>query len=329
LALLSQHVANSLKVSIIGEGGEAEARTNTTLNDCKCKIVDFTSPFVPAGASTGQRLPPCYQDHLPADATSFALELENLKDCFLGAGFKGREPEARKCLTRKDATKPAVFLLGDSHARSLKEGLEAATHLEVLPAMWYAAGRTDDLDQVRGILEDQLRAGDVIWWVNRMGGKWHSGDGPIRQQMSPQDLQQFQGDVNVLYSIPIVMSGAVKLVLVEDWAHLGGPDNANRGEASICYMKHTMGQFPTQCSVNYADVKAGRLDALNVLNTMAGKPGVFVFHAPSYLCPQGVCDYNVPNRLAPAYYDQGHLNPYGSLYLSPFICDFMKTNGLH
>eukprot|EP00441_Pelagodinium_beii_P043552 CAMPEP_0197630630 /NCGR_PEP_ID=MMETSP1338-20131121/8047_1 /TAXON_ID=43686 ORGANISM="Pelagodinium beii, Strain RCC1491" /NCGR_SAMPLE_ID=MMETSP1338 /ASSEMBLY_ACC=CAM_ASM_000754 /LENGTH=298 /DNA_ID=CAMNT_0043201887 /DNA_START=67 /DNA_END=963 /DNA_ORIENTATION=- len=297
---------------------------NATLSDCRCAIHDSTSPFVPPEASDDQGLPPCYIDHLPADATTFAVEYENIQECFLGGGWAAQLTAARGCLTRQNPSQPAVFLLGDSHARSLKEGLEAATYKEVLPAMWYGDANADRLREIQGILQEEVRAGDVIWWVNRMGG-----EGGGQTAMDPSDMAQFEAGANLLYSLPVVQSGAAKLVIVEDWPTLGGSSSSTRGEASLCHLKHNLGVFPTACTVSYAAIQAGRAAALGVINTMAGKPGVYVFNAASYFCPQGVCDYNVPGRAASAYFDYGHLNPFGSHYLWPFMCNFMKTNGLH
>lgn len=321
-ALLSQHVVHSTKFE--KEGGKNQSNANLIWSECRCKIVQSTSPFTPAGASDDEA-PPCYEDHLPADIETFAVQYYHETECYLPGGVGGwasNLPVAKNCLTRKDSTQPAIFLLGDSHARSLKDGLEASTYKEVLPAVGYGSADLDVLRDLVSILQEEVKEGDVIWWVMRMGG---AAGGPA---MSAADAAYFETGANLLYNT-LVQSGKAKLVLVEDWPTLGGRADVNRGEASTCHMKHKMGQFPTPCSVNYETIKLGRERALSVINTMKKKTGVFFFSAAELFCPQGLCDYNVPNRVASAYFDYGHLNPFGSRYLSPFICSFMKTRGLH
>lgn len=262
----------------------------------------------------------CYQDRLLADASTFSVQYGDIKNqSFICAGWQGKEQAARTCLTRKDRTKNAIFLLGESHARALKDGLIAASQREVLLVMWCGSSR-GKLDPVQAILQDELRNGDIIWWVNNIGG---SKGG--RTAMHPSEQAAYRTNVDNFFNI--ARKKGAKLVRVEDWPTLGSPGGGGRQEAAMCHWRQRLGA-PTACSVKISDIRARRAEAISVVNVMKGKPGVHVFEAWKYFCVHGLCDCNTPTRRASAYFDYGHLNPYGGRYLSLFLCKLMKQKGL-
>lgn len=293
---------------------------------CKCNEIESTAPFRPPGAMTGPEaasLPACYQDPPPSDYSTFRFQFPNVTQCF-AYSWSSDLVQARTCLTRKDPSKTAIFLLGDSHARSLEDGLVKSTYKEVLPALWISSPANEHvLDLLEPILKEQLKANDVVWFALRMGG---IGGGQMT--MPPHDVESYGTLIPRIQRI--AQEKGAKLVLVNDWPTLGGRPAANRwtSEASLCYLKHKMGQFPTACLAKFEDVQAGRQGISSVMSA-AEKNGAYVFNASKFFCINGQCDYNVPNRTVSAYFDYGHLNPAGSFYLSPFICSFMKDNGFH
>jgi len=283
-------------------------------DNCECAFVEKTTPFVPEHAVCGAKvanLTACYEDR-PIDQTTFAVQYESLAECFIGGGWTGREAEARKCLTRKEKGKSAIFLLGDSHARALQNGIAAAIPREILPAMWYGTDG-DRLEQLWPALEGEVMDGDMVWYVVEMQDD-HRKD-TYQSQLSK--LHELTGKKNAT------------LMLVEDWPHLQnpGPGGAGRQEAFFCHSHHIVGK-PTPCAVRSSEMEERRASIISILQEMQTKEGVHVFNTTTFLCPAGVCDYNIPNRHASAYFDAGHLNPFGSRYLAPFICGFVKSHGL-
>mmetsp|Transcript_5321 Transcript_5321/g.13246 ORF Transcript_5321/g.13246 Transcript_5321/m.13246 type:complete len:426 (+) Transcript_5321:747-2024(+) len=282
-------------------------------HSCACVIPDKTMPFVPEHATCGiegAALPPCYMDS-PVDQTTFAVQYENPAECFHGNGLS--EADARKCFTRTSKNKSAIFLVGDSHARALKNGIATAMPNEILPANWYGTCGVDHVNEIWPALEAEVRAGDMVWYVVKMH--------------SDECLDGYRTVVAKLHEL--TTKKEAKLVLVCDWPKLKdpGPGGAGRQEAFFCYSGHVLGNH-TPCSQSLADMDQQREGMIGILKNMQMKTGVYVFNASKFVCPEGLCDYNIPNRRASAYFDYGHLNPFGSRYLAPFLCDFAMSHGL-
>jgi len=308
-----------------------------------------------------ESLPPCFVPVAPDDEPLLSLEtvkrVEREQPCFLNGFNEGRAKMFERvstCLTpQRSGPSPqrAVYLIGDSHANSLSEGLMASLD-GAASVVWAAMGagcgwvsarvrqaeyqcREDDCSDSDGaqnceayneaivaVFEQVLQPCDTVVLHNARGKYGGTDDDPwLGDWWETYDDQA--AHVRTLQAI--VTSKGASLVLVGDGIELPS-------EPSYCIPTPFAPDAMSQCTLEYND--ANDFDEYELYRELAGQESTYFMELAPLMCtpidggPRQRCDATVPGTDTISYHDTGHLSSAGSLYLWPFLCDFFASHGL-
>lgn len=199
---------------------------------------------------------------------------------------------------------PAVYLIGDSKASVILEGLKKASKMPVYYASWQcnndAKQRTDVFINY---LRNVVKANDIIAFISSSASyKAHAAK-----------------------LVALAYEKQMKLVLLGDYPML-------KDEPGVCFQKSQPGA-ETICSVPKATwlnhVPKKDNDAF-AKQEAAASPGMVFFHdMTDGICPTEKCDMWVPGTSHPAYMDKHHVNKLGSSYMAQSFCKFLSTNRIY
>lgn len=287
---------------------------------CHCKVVDLTlhpPPCADCGPNASA-LPACFiEAKVPATAAYFKYDI-----CFPDYISVPHELAqlAQVCLTPDRGVhgrRPAIFLLGDSHAGAISAGMKAAG-AGVFSVHWWAKSASHLFDkhdkrsyfQSAGIevLSDVLRRGDIVAIAVSYTSRWR-----------PNATATY---ILELYNISLARNASILLfddrppLPVNGWECLPTvfrPSPFNKCQVSLqdlpkLYPKH--------------------IQMREIMITLAQLPGIFFFSYLRLLCDDTMCGAFIPGTTTLAFYDNQHLTEAASLYLYPFICHYLGTHGL-
>jgi len=217
-----------------------------------------------------------------------------------------------QCLTpnRPNPTDRVAFLVGDSHAASIKMGVHTAVQ-HAMSISWmgitgqtcgYIHSATGLCLQVRNIIDQQLnsyvRAGDVVIF-SHAGYKYYTA----------HDQQQQRALLRTLYQNVLQPRGA-NMVIVGDPPIL--PMHAVR-----CLYA------PQNC---YASLTNNDQNA-QLASLATESTGILYMPIHHLFCDSSNCKGQVPGTSTWAYFDASHLTTSGSLYLWPYFCSALEAAG--
>lgn len=274
-------------------------------SSCSCKAVQRRPFHVPPGSveDAVENMPQCFY------AATHPIRVDTGDDCSFmhgsGAYFYSERMPLRdqlKCLAPQGVKSPrqrAVFLLGDSHSIKLRAGLRAATSRPIIGLHWYV-GRMNATEQA---VRMAVRSGDLVVYARVFDA-------------NSRKAAEYIESVNILYNI--VKEAGAKLLLIQDNANVGG----DPGKCAL--------HRKSECAVKEIVARQRQHPFREAVSDMVGKHSdiVFTFDAFPLFCDGEVCDYKIPGTLTPAYQDSHHLTSAATLYLSPFICSFLRQHGL-
>lgn len=205
-----------------------------------------------------------------------------------------------------------MFLIGDSHAGSIKAGLERSVQNDMIVSWVGLTGNTCGYiqDATSGVcgeardimlerLQANVRADDVVVF-SHAGYKFYHTDAQANQRTLLESL----------YTSVLQPRGA-HLVIMGD-----PPKLSNRAY---------------YCLMNTANCYVGKFN--NDQNKQVGQlandySGVHYFEIFDLFCDNKWCMPNVPGTNTFAYFDDSHLTTAGSLYLWPYFCAFFMQAGI-
>lgn len=217
-----------------------------------------------------------------------------------------------------ERTKPALFVIGDSHAEHFVEGFQKtlASRFLVKPFTYENQGynKSSDVPLVRDYankidesLARELRSGDVLVHVRSEEPHYANGvDLP-----SLLNLANLASDHNAT----LLLLGNV----VE-----------SKVEAVTCLVNSYWNRdAPLQCECTLKAWDDWNKPQHEAYKDLAMNFSNVVTYDPSYLfCDNMTCGPFIPGTRILAVWDFSHLTVRGSLYVAPFIADFMSMHGL-
>jgi len=271
-------------------------------------------------------------------------------DCHVKKPLPKAELEAlsQKCLEPdrgRDVIKTAMFVIGDSHAGMLVDGLrdrfgsQMSIHSFRSSGNWccgfcskesYPQGHfSADLAQegmaicedfaqvVMTSLRSSLRRGDIVIMNNY--GHWRDGaKGTTRTQLSDQ-IKALSTRIEELHGI--VHSRGANLVIV-------GPSPVLKKKGSECVGTAFQPQEARECDIN---ATASELSYRSMADSYArlGRKltGTLFFDAHRLLCDGAVCGARIPGTDVIGFSDAHHVSEAGSGYLAQFLCPALASLG--
>ena len=217
------------------------------------------------------------------------------------------------CLTpaRASASQKVAFLIGDSHAASIKPSIERAVQGEMILSWVAVTGNTcgyiysatsgvclDVRNRMRQRLEANVLAGDVVF-VSHVGYKYYDAQSQQLQRDLLQDLY-----MNVL------RPRGAKLVIMGDPPRL--PMHAVR-----CLYN------PSNCYASTTNIDQNQ----QLASLATNQAGILYLEIHGLFCDSSNCYGQVPGTSTWAFFDNSHLTLAGGLYLWPYICSWLEQAG--
>eukprot|EP00440_Ansanella_granifera_P030848 gb/GFBE01033502.1/.p1 GENE.gb/GFBE01033502.1/~~gb/GFBE01033502.1/.p1 ORF type:complete len:298 (+),score=41.93 gb/GFBE01033502.1/:1-894(+) len=211
-----------------------------------------------------------------------------------GQWSQADQSELDKCLQpRSNDTASIIYLIGDSHAEKLLFGFQKATGMTVKMFAIDGPVKKAATPAVLKKLEAVLKPGDSVAFTK------------IFQR--GLDVPAFEQQLTDLYAV--TSAKRAKLVVVKDNHWLPRhPD--------ICRLKRDACEITkAECAHHPSRAVVDKFKAAH-----ASDPNVRVLDTLEHMCKGTTCSMYVPGTSTWAFTDTNHLTEWGSLYLTPFIC---------
>eukprot|EP00931_Biecheleriopsis_adriatica_P019541 TRINITY_DN13288_c0_g1_i4.p1 TRINITY_DN13288_c0_g1~~TRINITY_DN13288_c0_g1_i4.p1 ORF type:complete len:837 (+),score=62.36 TRINITY_DN13288_c0_g1_i4:226-2511(+) len=277
-------------------------------HSCRCNIVQPGLIHVPPAAVTGNasqdELPQCFY---PSSVPLSAL-FPGLLDCWLSV-----YTDPLRCVSGpngpRNKTEPVLYLIGDSHVRSLTPAFQAASSRPVVLISYYLGSVELIEKQLREVVDNN----DLVVYAHYFDPRTDTPRSTFRPEDARTQLERFNASVQTLSNI--TEGVGAKLLLIGDTPTL-------RTTVETC-SGHTS---PSPCAVPASQNYTRAYN--DIVQNFAKLSGVYHFDTLPLLCHGQVCDFSVPGTSSPARIDSHHLSAAASLYISPFLCSFLQESGL-
>ena len=217
--------------------------------------------------------------------------------------FEFRNPTASELAVCLPARKNTLYLIGDSHAAHFAIGFRAAftvrnTSYASISAAEPAVVREHIYDPV---LKDQLAAGDVVVLAFQYSKYSFSASYLALEELVASIVAK--GVQVVLFSVGLRFPRS-------------GLGCTITGNDRACDMTLTLG--------------SDQLSWKQALTSLAStSDAVYIWEYRHLFCSDsGICDPWVPGTNTLSFYDTNHLTYEGSLYVWPYMCSFLASNGM-
>lgn len=235
------------------------------------------------------------------------------------------------CNWGENRNKPRIYLLGDSHAAHLSEGIllageEIGSPVTIATAnacpfwgetisakkwgpMWNKQCNSYNENSVEWLI--QQAPGVVV--ISSALGYWNDQDyqfsNPKHQSLdSPLKGIQIE-EQGLKRIINLLTEHHHKVVLVQDVISSGW-------DPSICNIQELI-RHGCQKSVDLASISSNQMAERSLLKKLSSNPGVFTLDPSEILCPLGVCSSQLNGKQI--FRDSDHLTVWASTYLAPLF----------
>jgi len=293
-----------------------------------CRSSEIAKSLHPA---PGEAVPLCHTDASPECQD---MDWRWFGDCQFPPQFEWKARSLESCLSRprgKNQPTRAAFLIGDSHAGHLRNGLEAALQgqysllvawtpccIMIPPSLNITQGKVYDswMIDVWNQLEEKVAPGDVIvlsMWFAKFGnaGDW-CGAADRRCRSWKQMAKMYES------WITFTASHNASLILAGDSPNVPCT-------ASIAKEKHFQ-KAVAECAFH----ETPQLIAVDNALAQLAREHPHVYHLPlrSFFCPRGKCSMVVPGTSIISKFDGGHLTTMASFALWPTVYKHVLSWGL-
>lgn len=261
-----------------------------------------------------------------------------------------RKPKLRpywpslSCLTPDrgaDNEKPAIFLIGDSHARMYLTALQQASsgyfsvntlarpynecfglpyNPEFVKAKAYSSYDRKECERIYAKISSELRSSDIIivhyasylWWKGHYAGfpPWaaHAAFANYTKLvMRYQLLAAKRNASTLLFGDPATLRGAARDCI---------PSRLDpHAEARCAHEKESA-------------MKIGEPARKSLAAMAKDNKGMYFFDVQDLFCDDQSCGIFIPGTRTLAFLDDNHFTDEASYYMWPFLCDFMRRKGL-
>jgi len=324
------------------------ARPSLASTGCACgKVPEFT--HAPAMASDGmQGQPSCLDmsggsaldlscwayynqcsgsawcDGACEDSDRVCMQDDGMDDALIA--LFGRQKQ--QCLSPAAGAQrmPTIFLLGDSHALYFRHALKQAVSGRFDVRSWASVGFHDGLwnsdrkprrgyprerfhAELRELVADYLAPGDIVAFGLFIDGKPHALDDLI---------VSFLNDWMTIAD----NKGARVLMLGDHHSYIQyWPDVPTK-----CSNLGLPADLRSHCFPKKQDVMNSAITLR--LRELQRTSSLLLFEYRDLFCHGDICMPFIPGSNVMAYQDPHHLTAAGSLYVAPFLCEFLKKHGL-
>eukprot|EP00931_Biecheleriopsis_adriatica_P096872 TRINITY_DN7058_c0_g1_i1.p1 TRINITY_DN7058_c0_g1~~TRINITY_DN7058_c0_g1_i1.p1 ORF type:complete len:235 (-),score=31.45 TRINITY_DN7058_c0_g1_i1:26-730(-) len=215
------------------------------------------------------------------------------------------EAEIEECVG--STSEPTVWLVGDSHARQLKETFARATSRQVKVITW--DGSKYPLGNIERLLGRLMKSSDLFVYARR----YCCVDTKPGSELA--DEAKLAVDISQVAGVPLLTLG----------------DNAQFPKtAPLCHLDaEQTGASESPCATDKTEVVKLQSPFHSLYEGLTKTSHVYFFDYLDLLCPGNKCDIYVPGTKTLANQDAHHVSEEGAHFLAPWFCSFLKSKGLN
>lgn len=300
-----QKCAQAPSCTFIGSGATLSAGGGVQLGgteqapQCMCRQQDPTLHSPPGGSGSPED-PPCFTEQGVAPLAH---------DIWDGYLWDTVAEIARKLEPSRGAsgTKPAVYLIGDSHAVHLRWVFSAdcaplKDHSFRMYTSWSPL--------LKEFFERTLIAGDVV---------------VLSYQFEHYHAEGFsEGKAAWIHSVSkLAQARKAAILLLGDVPRKTGYHRSPTAGGADCVRTKSRPWLPAACEMSKEEVEKEFAPMYQMWESLSNQSNVFFFNFYQLLCGATSCDAFIPGTKSLAYMDGNHMTKGATLYLRPYMCAAM------